>query len=99
LPSLLIPVPLSTPNALHMKTALVRIAALLFVSVLAACGSDEPGSARLRGLKTGVSLQEALQQMGQGPLTATDADTAQLANGYRRMRYRSEEHTSELQSR
>jgi hypothetical protein len=70
-----------------MTTALVRIAAAFLILTLAACGTDEPGSARLRGLKTGASLQEVVQQMGQGPLTATSSDTAQLVNGYRRMRY------------
>lgn len=34
-----------------------------------------------------MTLPEALQQMGVGPLTASGADTARVIGGYRRMRY------------
>jgi hypothetical protein len=70
-----------------MISARVRLATILAAAALMACGSDEPGSARLKGLVPGTSVQEAVQQMGKGPLTATSSDTAQLVNGYRRARY------------
>lgn len=72
---------------IDMKTSLVRVVAVFAIATLAACGSDEAGAARLKGLKEGMTLQEAVAEMGQGPLTATYADTARLINGYRRMTF------------
>lgn len=70
-----------------MKTLFVRTATLLALSAAAACGSDEPGSAQLRGLKEGMTTSEAVSSMGQGPLTATYSDTVRLNHGFRSMRY------------
>lgn len=70
-----------------MKPLFVRSIALLSLAALAACGSDEAGSDRLSGLKEGMTIQEALVEMGQGPLTAVRADTMRVVNGFRRSTY------------
>ena len=71
-----------------MKAAFVRLSLVASITAIAACsGSDEPGSARLNNLKEGMTLTQALDAMGKGPLTATYSDTMRLLNGYRRMRY------------
>ncbi len=71
-----------------MKAAFVRLSLVASITAIAACGgSDEPGSARLSNLKEGMTLTQALDAMGKGPLTATFSDTMRVLNGYRRMRY------------
>ncbi len=71
-----------------MKAAFVRLSLVVSITAIAACGgSDEAGSARLSNLKKGMTLTQALDAMGTGPLTATYSDTMRLLNGYRRMRY------------
>jgi hypothetical protein len=71
-----------------MKASLVRILFVASITAVAACGgADEPGATRLSTLKEGMTLTQALDAMGKGPLTATYSDTMRLLNGYRRMRY------------
>ena len=70
-----------------MKSAIVRAVAVIFLTSVAACSADEAGSARLKELKEGMTMSQALESMGQGPLTATSSDTMRVVNGYRRMRY------------
>ena len=71
-----------------MTSAFVRLSLVVSAVALAACGgADEPGSARLKNLKEGMTITQALDAMGEGPLTATYSDTMRLLNGYRRMRY------------
>lgn len=71
-----------------MKSAFVRLSLVVTAVAFAACGGgDEPGSAKLKSLKEGMSISEAISAMGEGPLTATYSDTMRLVGGYRRMRY------------
>lgn len=70
-----------------MKPLFVITAAILALAGLAACGTDEAGQARLKGLTEGMSMSDALEQMGQGPLTTSLSDTVRVVNGFRRMRY------------
>lgn len=71
-----------------MKAALVRLSLVIAVSLTAGClQSDEAGADRLGGLKEGMTMSQALEVMGKGPLTATYSDTMRVVSGYRRMRY------------
>ena len=73
-------------NPLFVRRSLTfTSAALLSASV--ACGGDRPGAEKLEKLKPGMTLDEVLQQMGPGPLTASGADTARVIGGYRRQRF------------
>ncbi|WP_396225363.1 hypothetical protein [Gemmatimonas sp.] len=70
-----------------MKTSVVRVFAILSFTTLAACSGDAAGSSRLNSLDEGMTVDQAVDAMGAGPLTATGSDTVRLVNGYRRMRY------------
>jgi hypothetical protein len=71
-----------------MKSALVRLSLIVSSVAFAACGGgDTPGSGKLEALKEGMTTAQALEAMGNGPLTATSSDTMRVVGGYRRMRY------------
>jgi hypothetical protein len=71
-----------------MQRPLVRFVPFALVLALAvACGGDQPGGEHLKNLKEGMTLAEAVESMGKGPLTATYSDTVRVMNGFRRMRY------------
>lgn len=70
-----------------MTTRFVRATLVALVALAAACGGDEDGSARTKALKAGMTAAQAIAAMGDGPLTATGADTVRVVSGYRRMRY------------
>lgn len=76
-----------TPIFPTMNAKLVRIAAILSLGALAACGADEAAADRLSNLKEGMSTAEALSEMGIGPLTAKFSDTMRVVQGFRRNRY------------
>lgn len=71
-----------------MKSAFVRLSLIVSAVAFAACGgSDEAGSAKLDALKEGMTIAQAVEAMGPGPLTATYSDTMRLVGGYRRSRF------------
>ncbi|MFN5202794.1 MAG: hypothetical protein ACK5HM_13420, partial [Gemmatimonas sp.] len=70
-----------------MKTSVVRLFAVLSFTTLAACSGDAAGGSRLNSLDEGMTVEQAVEAMGPGPLTATGSDTVRVVNGYRRMRY------------
>ena len=71
-----------------MKSAFVRLSLVITAVAFAACGGgDEAGSAKLDALKEGMTVTQAVEAMGPGPLTATYSDTMRLVGGYRRSRF------------
>jgi hypothetical protein len=70
-----------------MKLSVVRLLAALSLTVAAACGSDNAGSSRLDALQEGMTIEQAVEAMGPGPLTAKGNDSIRVVSGYRRIRY------------
>lgn len=70
-----------------MRSYIVRAVPLILLATLAACGDDEAASARIKKIEPGMTRDQALAEMGDGPLTAEGADSARVVHGYRHTRY------------
>ena len=66
---------------------LIRSLMVLGLGVLAACGTPEAGAERLEQLTEGISRDSLFRILGEGPLSASYADTMRVERGFRRSRY------------
>lgn len=73
-------------NSRHVRIALGFAAAGLTV-LLAACGPDDVGAAKLKVLKENTSRDSVLQVMGTGPLVGTGVNSLRVVNGFRHQIY------------
>lgn len=60
---------------------------MVLLATLAACGSDEAASARIKNIEPGMTREQVFAEMGTGPLTADGADSVRVVNGFRHARY------------
>ena len=74
-------------SPIAMRSYIVRAVPLVLLATLAACGSDEAASARIKNVEPGMSRDQVFAEMGTGPLTAEGADSVRVVNGFRRARY------------
>ena len=74
---------------MYRPLARMSVVAIAAISLqLTACGGEgDVGADRLEAISPGVSRDSLMHLIGNGPLTAQNADTMQLENGYRRSSY------------
>jgi hypothetical protein len=70
-----------------MRSSFVRVGSLTLLILLAACGEDEAGAAKLKRLDAGISRDSMLTLLGTGVLTASGSDTVRVDHGFRKSRY------------
>jgi hypothetical protein len=70
-----------------MRSSFVRLVPVSLLLALAACATPEAGAERLKQLTVGITHDSLITLLGEGTLTATDANTVRLDHGHRRMRY------------
>jgi hypothetical protein len=73
-------------NRRHVRIVLGLAAAGLAI-MLAACGSDDVGAAKLKVLKENASRDSVLLVMGTGPLVGTGVNALRVVNGFRHQIY------------
>ena len=70
-----------------MRFPFVRLVPAALVATLVACGTPEAGAERLKELTVGITRDSAMTLLGEGTLTAAQADTIRVDHGHRRSRY------------